>query len=213
VSRRGGSPSSTRWPFLHHHSERCAGSSSSTKVVIYFFTVGVSSHLCQAGPSHLLRHLLGHRPLGHLHRWYHHVQVSSPCSGTALSLSHHSSPSSSTARGTVCHGTLTAAHSSSSRRTSRSGRPCRSTRRLQSQAAAATAPVSSEMEVVLGGGKEYATVEVARPHCSRQSRCSHCSCHRGGPTALTARRSRRSHCSTEARGGLRGGPRRSGNDV
>jgi hypothetical protein len=64
-------------------------------------------------------------------------QVSSPCSGRRpLSLSHHSSPSSSTAQGAVCHGTLTTAPSSSSRRTSKSGRPCRSTRWLRSQAAA-----------------------------------------------------------------------------
>jgi hypothetical protein len=53
---------------------------------------------------------------------------------------------------------------------------------------------------VLGGGKEYATVEAMRPHCSRQSRHSHCSCRRGGSTAPTARRSRLSHCSTEVRG-------------
>jgi hypothetical protein len=47
-------------------------------------------------------------PLGHLHRRHHHVQVSSPCSGRhPLSLSHHSSPSSSTAQGVACHGTLT----------------------------------------------------------------------------------------------------------
>jgi hypothetical protein len=39
-----------------------------------------------------------------------------------------------------------------------------------------------------------------RPHCSRQSRRSHCFHHRGGLTALTARRLRHSHCSTEARG-------------
>jgi hypothetical protein len=95
---------------------------------------------------------------------------------------------------------LTAARSSSSRRTSKSRRPCRSTRRLWSQAAAAVAPVSSETKVVLGGGKEYTVVEAMRTHCSRQSRCSHCSHHRGGPTAPTARRSRHSHCSTEARG-------------
>jgi hypothetical protein len=55
---------------------RRAGSDSSTKVAICFFTVGVSSHLRQADPSHLLRHLLGHHPLGHLHRRHHHVQVS-----------------------------------------------------------------------------------------------------------------------------------------
>jgi hypothetical protein len=78
ASRRGGSPSSARWPFLHHHDERRVGSSSSTKVAICFFAAGVSSHLRQAGPSHLLRHLLGRRPLGHLHRRHHHVQVSSP---------------------------------------------------------------------------------------------------------------------------------------
>jgi hypothetical protein len=56
----------------------------------------------------------------------------------------------------------------------------------------AAAPVSSETEVVLGGGKEYAVVEVTRR--------SHCSHHRGGHTAPTVRRSRRSHCSMEARG-------------
>jgi hypothetical protein len=134
TSRRDGSPSSARWPFLHHHGERHVRSSSSTKVAICFFTAGVSSHLRQAGPSHLLHHLLGCRPLGHLHRRHHHVQVSSPCSSVALSLSHHSSPSSSTARGAACHGTLTAACSSSSRRTSRSGWLCQSTRRLWSQA-------------------------------------------------------------------------------
>jgi hypothetical protein len=99
TSRRDGSPSSARWPFLHHHGERHVRSSSSTKVAICFFTAGVSSHLRQAGPSHLLHHLLGCRPLGHLHRRHHHVQVSFPCSSVALSLSHHSSPSSSTARG------------------------------------------------------------------------------------------------------------------
>jgi hypothetical protein len=72
-------------------------------------------------------------------------------------------------------------HSSSSWRTSRSRRPCQSTWRLRSQAVAAAALVSSEMEVVLGGGKEYTAVEAVeamRPHCShcsRQSRCSHCS--------------------------------------
>jgi hypothetical protein len=52
--------------------------------------------------------------------------------------------------------------------------------------------------VVLGGDKEYTSVEAMRPHYSRQSRRSHCSRHRGGPTAPTARRSRLSHCSTEA---------------
>ena len=31
----------------------------------------------QASPPPLLRHLLGRRPLGHLHRRHHHVQVSS----------------------------------------------------------------------------------------------------------------------------------------
>jgi hypothetical protein len=54
----------------------------------------------------------------------------------------------------------------------------RSTQRLWSQAAAVAAPVSSEMEVMLGGGKEYTAVEAKRPHCShysRQSRHSHCS--------------------------------------
>jgi hypothetical protein len=87
VSRRGGSSSSARWPFLHHHGEWRARSGSSTKVAICFFTTGVSSHLCQAGPSHLLRHLLGRRPLGHLHRQHHHVQVSSPLLGAPPSLS------------------------------------------------------------------------------------------------------------------------------
>jgi hypothetical protein len=51
-----------------------------------------------------------------------------------LSLSHHSSPSSSTVRGAACHDTLTAAHSSSSQKTSRSGMSCRSMQRLRSQA-------------------------------------------------------------------------------
>jgi hypothetical protein len=40
------------------------------------------------------------------------------------------------------------------------------------------APISSETEVMLGGGKEYAAIEAMRPHCShysRQSRHSHCS--------------------------------------
>jgi hypothetical protein len=106
----------------------------------------------------------------------------------------------------VCHGTLTPTRSSSSQRTSRSGRPCRSTRLLRSQAAAMVAPVSSETEVVLGGGKEYTAVEVTRPHCSRQSRRSHCFRRRGGPTAPTVRRSRRSHYSTEARAAARGDP-------
>jgi hypothetical protein len=46
--------------------------------IIMFFAAGVSSHLRQAGPSHLLRHLLGRHPLSHLHRRHHHVQVSSP---------------------------------------------------------------------------------------------------------------------------------------
>jgi hypothetical protein len=49
---------------------------------------------------------------------------------------------------------------------------------LRSQVAAVAALVSSEIEVVLGGGKEYAVVEAVeamRPHCSRQSRRSHCS--------------------------------------
>jgi hypothetical protein len=87
ASRKGGSPTSVRWPFLHHHGERRVGSGSSTKVAICFFTTGVSSHLCQAGPSHLLRHLLGRRPLGHLHRRHHHVQVSSPLLGAPPSLS------------------------------------------------------------------------------------------------------------------------------
>jgi hypothetical protein len=68
-------------PFLYHHGERRAGSGSSTKVAICYFTVGVSSHLRQDGPSYLLRHLLGRCPLGHLHRWHHHVQVSSPLLG------------------------------------------------------------------------------------------------------------------------------------
>jgi hypothetical protein len=77
---------------------------------------------------------------------------------------------------------------------------------LRSQAAATVAPVSSETEVVLGGGKEYTTVEVTRPHCSRQSRCSHCFRRRGGSTAPTVRWSRRSHCSTEARAAARGDP-------
>jgi hypothetical protein len=87
LSRRSGSlwsarwPSSLRWPFLHHHGEERMGSGSSTKVAICFFAVGVSSHLRQVGPSHLLRHLLRHRPLGHLHRRHHHVQVSSPLLG------------------------------------------------------------------------------------------------------------------------------------
>jgi hypothetical protein len=81
ASRRGGSPSSARWPFLHHHGERRVGSGSSTKVAICFFAAGVSSHLRQAGPSHLLHHLLGRHPLGHLHRQHHHVQVSSPLLG------------------------------------------------------------------------------------------------------------------------------------
>jgi hypothetical protein len=51
TSRRDRSPSSARWPFLHHHGERHVRSSSSTKVAICFFTAGVSSHLRQAGPS------------------------------------------------------------------------------------------------------------------------------------------------------------------
>jgi hypothetical protein len=51
TSRRARSPSSARWPFLHHHGERHMRSSSSTKVAICFFTAGVSSHLRQAGPS------------------------------------------------------------------------------------------------------------------------------------------------------------------
>jgi hypothetical protein len=72
ASRSDGSLSSARWPFLHHHGERRVRSGSSTKVVICFFTAGVSSHLRQAGPSHLLRHLLGRRTLGHLHRRHHH---------------------------------------------------------------------------------------------------------------------------------------------
>jgi hypothetical protein len=66
----------------------------------------------------------------------------------------------------------------------RSIRLMRSTQRLWSQAAAVAAPVSSEMEVMLGGGKEYTAVEATRPHCShysRQSRRSHCSRRRGGP--------------------------------
>jgi hypothetical protein len=95
------------------------------------------------------------RPLGHLHRRHHHVQVSSPCSSTALSRSHHSSPSSSTVRGAACHGTLTVARSSSSWSTSKSGRSCRSTRQLRSQAAAAVAPVSSETEVVISGSTRW----------------------------------------------------------
>jgi hypothetical protein len=119
----------------------------------------------------------------------------------------------------VCHGTLTVVRSSSSQRMSRSRWPRQSTRRLWSQAVAVAALVSSKTEVVLDGGKEYTAVEAVeamRPHCShcsRQSRRSHCSRRRGGPTALTAMRSRCSHCSTEARGGPRGGPRRSGNSV
>jgi hypothetical protein len=35
-------------------------------------------HRGEAGPSHILRHLMGRRPLGHLHRRHHHVQVSLP---------------------------------------------------------------------------------------------------------------------------------------
>jgi hypothetical protein len=51
--------------------------------------------------------------------------------------------------------------------------------------------------VVLGGGKEYAVVEAMRPHCSRQSRRSHCS-----------------NCvMVETLPLLDGGPRRSGNNV
>jgi hypothetical protein len=185
MSRRGGSPSSARWPFLHHHGERRAGFGSSTKVAICFFSTGVSSHLRQAGPSHLLHHLFGPSS-----------SVTSSCSSKLpllercpLSLSHHSSPSSSTARGAVCHGTLTVARSSSSWRTFRSVRSCQSTRWLRSQAT----------KVVLGDGKEYTAVKEMRPHCShclRQSRRSHCSYRQVGPTAPTMRRSRRYHCPT-----------------
>jgi hypothetical protein len=210
ASWRGGSPSSARWPFLHHHDERRVGSSSSTKVAICFFTAGVSSHLHQDGPSHLLRHLLERRPLGHLHRWHHHVQVSSLLLGRRpLSLPPLIFVLVHCAR---CHVPWHAD----------GGALLELTEDVQiwkAMSEYAAAPVSSKTEVVLDGGKEYAAieaVEATRPHCShcwRQSRRSHCSCRRGGPTAPTARRSRQSHCSTEACAAARGDPTTASNRV
>jgi hypothetical protein len=114
-----------------------------------------------------------------------------------LSLSHHSSPSSSTAQGVMCHDTLTTARSSSSRRTSKSGRPCRSTRWFRSQAGGSD---GSSLKRDGGGARRWQGV------CGRAVEAL--------PLLPSPRRPHCSNCATvKTLPLLDGGPRRSGNRV